>query len=77
MFGGRNWHARLMLIFCRMSKVCVQWSLEDLCDMEDIDMNELLQGYVPDQVPSLSQVRSGEELGVWQFDGSYGWSCVI
>ncbi|TKA45821.1 hypothetical protein B0A54_03506 [Friedmanniomyces endolithicus] len=59
-----------------MSKVCVQWSLEDLCDMEDVDMNELLQGYVPDQVPSLSQVRSGEEPGVWQFDGSYGWSCL-
>ncbi|KAK0808721.1 Bifunctional dehydrogenase and ferrochelatase [Friedmanniomyces endolithicus] len=50
---------------------------EDLCDMEDLDMNELLQGYAPDQVPSLSQVRSGEEPGVWQFDGSYGWSCVI
>ncbi|KAK3116075.1 Bifunctional dehydrogenase and ferrochelatase, partial [Teratosphaeriaceae sp. CCFEE 6253] len=54
-----------------MSKVCVQWSLEDLCEMEDIDMDDLLQSYAPDQVPSLSQLRSGEEPGMWQFDGSY------
>ncbi|EMC96390.1 hypothetical protein BAUCODRAFT_122397 [Baudoinia panamericana UAMH 10762] len=60
-----------------MSKVCVQWSLEDLCDMEEVDMDALLRSYAPDQVPSLTQVRLGEEPGLWQFDGSFGWSCVV
>ena len=60
-----------------MSKVCVQWSLEDLCDMEEQDMDELLRSYAPDEVPNLQQIRLGEEPGKWQFDGSFGWACVI
>ncbi|KAK5692210.1 Bifunctional dehydrogenase and ferrochelatase [Elasticomyces elasticus] len=60
-----------------MSKVCVQWSLEDLCDMEEQDMEELLRSYAPDQIPSFSQVKLKEDPGVWEFDGSYGWACVI
>ncbi|KAK4544575.1 hypothetical protein LTR36_004147 [Oleoguttula mirabilis] len=60
-----------------MSKVCLKWSLEDLCEMEERDMDELLQSYAPDQIPSLSQVRLGEEPGTWQFDGSFGWACVV
>ncbi|CAK4033711.1 Siroheme biosynthesis met8 [Lecanosticta acicola] len=55
-----------------MSKVCVDWSLEDLCDMEEEDMEILLQSYAPDMVPSLNEVR-----GPWEFDGSYGWACVV
>ncbi|KAF2161488.1 hypothetical protein M409DRAFT_59186 [Zasmidium cellare ATCC 36951] len=55
-----------------MSKVCVQWSLEDLCDMSEEDMEMLLQSYAPDQVPSLVDVR-----GPWEFDGSFGWACVV
>lgn len=58
----------------RMSKVCVAWSLEDLLDMSEEDMNVLLESYEPDVVPSLEQVRLGEEPGVWQFDGSFGWA---
>ena len=57
----------------RMSKVCVQWSLEDLCEMDEGDMDELLQSYAPDVVPSLQQIRFGE----WRFDGSFGWACVV
>lgn len=54
-----------------MSKVCLAWSLEDLCDMSEEDMEQLLQSYAPDKVPSLTEVR-----GPWEFDGSFGWSCV-
>lgn len=56
-----------------MSKVCVQWSLEDLCEMDEDDMEKLLQSYAPDQVPSFSDVRGP----LWEFDGSYGWACVV
>lgn len=55
-----------------MSKVCVQWSLEDLCDMTEEDMELLLQSYAPDEVPSLVDLR-----GPWEFDGSFGWACVV
>ncbi|EME47053.1 hypothetical protein DOTSEDRAFT_69134 [Dothistroma septosporum NZE10] len=54
-----------------MSKVCVKWTLEDLCDMTEEDMEGLLEYYAPDAVPSLVEVR-----GPWEFDGSFGWSCV-
>ncbi|KAF2771919.1 siroheme synthase [Teratosphaeria nubilosa] len=60
-----------------MSKVCVKWSLEDLCEMDEEDMNALLNYYSPDQVPSLNEVRLGDEPGVPSFDGSFGWSCVV
>ena len=60
-----------------MSKVCVQWSLEDLCEMDEADMDALLEYFAPNKVPSLQQVRLGEEPGEWQFDGSFGWACVI
>lgn len=60
-----------------MSKVCVQWSLEDLCDMSESDMDDLLQFYTTDQVPSLEQIRLGEDPDEWHFDGSFGWACVV
>lgn len=60
-----------------MSKVCVEWSLEDLCSMEEQDMDELLHSYRPNVVPTLEQVRRGEEPGKFEFDGSFGWACVI
>ena len=56
-----------------MSRVCEQWSLEDLCDMKDEDMEALLGFYKPGVVPSLDQLRLGEEPGVAEFDGSFGW----
>lgn len=61
----------------RMSKVCVEWSLEDLCEMNEIDMDELLKSYAPDQVPTFEQIRLGENPGTFDFDGSFGWACVI
>jgi len=60
-----------------MSKVCTKWSLEDLCDMQEQDMATLLESYQPNVVPSLEQVRLGEKPGEWEFDGSFGWACVV
>lgn len=60
-----------------MSKVCVKWSLEDLCEMDEGDMEQLLEYYRPDKVPSLEQIRLGEEPDEWLFDGSFGWACVV
>lgn len=60
-----------------MSKVCEEWSLADLCEMEDSDMEALLGFYKPNTVPSLQQLRTGEEPGSFGFDGSFGWACVI
>lgn len=57
-----------------MSKVCVKWSLEDLCDMTEEDMDALLRSYGPNVVPTLDQVRLGEEPGDYRFDGSFGWA---
>lgn len=54
-----------------MIKVSDAWSLEDLCAMEEDDMEKLLESYAPDKVPSLTELR-----GPWEFDGSFGWSCV-
>ena len=61
----------------RMSKVCVEWSLEDLCEMDEYDMAELLSYYAPDQIPTLGQIRLGEAPDEWRFDGSFGWACVV
>ena len=60
-----------------MSKVCVEWSLEDLCEMDEDDMDELLKSYAPNLVPSFEQVRLGEQAGDFDFDGSFGWACVV
>ena len=60
-----------------MSKVCVSWSLEDLCEMDEEDMEQLLQYYASNQVPDFSQIRLGEKPDEWTFDGSFGWACVV
>ncbi len=57
----------------RMSKVCESWSLEDLVDMKEEDMEALLEFYEPGTVPSLQSLRHGEGLDGFGFDGSFGW----
>jgi precorrin-2 dehydrogenase/sirohydrochlorin ferrochelatase len=52
-----------------MSKVCEQWTLDDLCEMTDEDMEELLGFYKPGTVPTLDAVRLGEPDGA--FDGPF------
>ena len=58
---------------CRMSSVCDEWSLEDLTDMRDEDMDVLLRSYKPNAVPSLKEVRGEPEEPIYVFDGSFGW----
>ena len=57
-----------------MSKVCESWSLEDLVEMDEEDMEQLLGFYRPGTVPSLGEIRTGEEAGTYSFDGSFGWA---
>ena len=52
-----------------MSKVCEQWTLDELCDMTEQDMEMLLGFYKPGTVPSLEQVRLQEPDGA--FDGPF------
>lgn len=40
-----------------MSSVCETWSLEDLVDMTEKDMDALLAYYQPGKVPSLDEIR--------------------
>lgn len=60
-----------------MSRVCDQWSLEELVEMDDGDMKRLLGFFKPDQVPTFEEIRLGykrEDGVVWEFDGSFGWA---
>ncbi|MCJ1360951.1 Bifunctional dehydrogenase and ferrochelatase [Acarospora aff. strigata] len=56
-----------------MSKVCESWSLEDLVEMNEQDMEALLEFYEPGDAPSLQKLRYGDELDDIGFDGSFGW----
>lgn len=76
MYIAETW-IRATLTEIRMSNVCVKWSLEDLCQMEPEDMDVLLESYEPNYVPTFTKVRTGKEEGEWEFDGSFGWACVV
>ena len=56
-----------------MSKVCEQWSLEDLVEMDEKDMENLLGFYKPNTVPTFAEIRSGDLVDGSTFDGSFGW----
>lgn len=55
-----------------MSKVCESWSLEDLVEMDEEDMERLLDFYSPGIVPTYESVRYGDSCH-FAFDGSFGW----
>ena len=57
-----------------MSKVCEQWSLEELTEMDEEDMQRLLGFYAPGDIPTFENVRLGGERDAWAFDGSFGWA---
>lgn len=40
-----------------MTRVCEGWSLEELCDMDEDDMEALLRGYGEDVVVSYKELR--------------------
>ncbi len=56
-----------------MSRVCEEWSLEDLVEMDDEDMDRLLGFYKPGTVPQFEEVRLGNQADEFVFDGSFGW----
>lgn len=58
----------------RMTKVCEEWSLEELCDMDEDDMEELLSCYPENKVMTYKELRrSSEQVLEEGFDGSFGW----
>lgn len=63
-----------LLIGHRMIKVSDAYSLEDLCEMDEKDMEVLLRFYEPDKVPRYACLKAIEgEFDA--FDGSFGF-CV-
>ena len=56
-----------------MSRVCEEWSLEDLVEMDEADMDRLLGFYKPSTVPRFEEVRLGNQADEFVFDGSFGW----
>lgn len=56
-----------------MSKVCEQWSPEDLVEMDEKDMEKLLSFYKPNTVPTFEEIRCGDLVDGSTFDGSFGW----
>ena len=55
-----------------MSRVCEQWTLEQLVEMSDGDMEEILQCYSDNKVPKYGDLSN--RVDDWHFDGSFGWS---
>ena len=55
-----------------MSRVCEEWELEELVEMDEGVMERGGGFYGEDVVPSFEEVRVGEK-GEWGFDGSFGW----
>ncbi|EAS34443.3 siroheme synthase domain-containing protein [Coccidioides immitis RS] len=58
-----------------ISRICETWSLEELVEMDESDMDSLLAFYAQNTVPTFEQVRLKEEDNIATFDGSMGWSC--
>ncbi|KAI5843272.1 hypothetical protein BZA05DRAFT_427440 [Tricharina praecox] len=62
-----------------MSRVCEEWSLADLCQMAEPEMEALLDGFREGRVPTLREIRGTpeeeeeEEEEEEAFDGSFGW----
>ena len=56
-----------------MSRVCEQWTLEDLVEMDEEDMERLLGFYKPGTVPKFEEIRLGGQTREFAFDGSFGW----
>ena len=55
-----------------MSRVCEQWTLEQLVEMNDEDMEEILQSFADNKVSKYEDLS--RRVDDWQFDGSFGWS---
>ena len=56
-----------------MSKVCEQWSLDNLVEMDEGDMEKLLGFYNPNIIPSFQEIRYGEQPSAVGAFGAFGW----
>ncbi|EEQ31255.1 Bifunctional dehydrogenase and ferrochelatase [Microsporum canis] len=57
-----------------ISRICESWSLDELVNMTEDDMENLLQHYNSGNIPTFEQVRLKQGDSVAPFDGSMGWS---
>ena len=57
-----------------MSRVCEEWRLESLVEMDEDDMERLLGYYEPNVVPTFEEIRAGNLTDGSAFDGSFGWA---
>jgi precorrin-2 dehydrogenase / sirohydrochlorin ferrochelatase len=60
-----------------MSRVCDEWSGEELAVLGEDEMEELVEGFERGEVKSLEELRLGrkrEEGVVWDWDGSWGFA---
>lgn len=70
---GTYWTIKLLLTRFRMSEVCESWTLEELCEMDEHDMESLLRFFKPGKVPSFEKIRLQDDSEGVPFDGSFGW----
>ncbi|MCJ1370533.1 Bifunctional dehydrogenase and ferrochelatase [Loxospora ochrophaea] len=56
-----------------MSKVCESWTLENLVEMDEDDMEALLGFFKSGAVPTFDRIRLGDETEEFAFNGSFGW----
>ncbi|KAF4302282.1 siroheme synthase [Botryosphaeria dothidea] len=57
----------------KMSKVCESWSLDDLVEMDESDMEKLLGFYKPNTIPLFPEIRYGEKSSAVGSFGAFGW----
>jgi len=60
-------------LISRMIDVCKKYSLDQLVQLEDEDMDTLLLYYRDGKVPPYNAIKT-EQL-VYEFDGSFGFAC--
>jgi precorrin-2 dehydrogenase/sirohydrochlorin ferrochelatase len=58
-----------------MTKVCEQWSFEELCDMDEADMENLLSHYAENKVVTYNELRGSaiQKASEETSDGGLGW----
>jgi precorrin-2 dehydrogenase/sirohydrochlorin ferrochelatase len=56
-----------------MIGVCEKYTLDELVQLDDDDMDRLLVHYMDGSVPAYEEIRPHEPT--YDFDGSFGWHC--
>jgi Sirohaem biosynthesis protein C-terminal len=56
-----------------MIGVCEKYTLDELVQLDDDDMDRLLVHYMDGSVPAYEEIHPYEPT--YDFDGSFGWHC--